>query len=102
MNWKNQNVFKWFVVHYPKDFNVIQNLKTDIDFDDIYNRIRLKFESIEDIIFKENSYSKEELADLEERIFTGMKENGYPVKFLIQENKTNKTIQELENKIKKT
>lgn len=78
----NQNVFKWWVVNYPKDFDTIQNLNTDVDFDAVYNGIRMELKSIGEIIFKENNYSNEELADFEEKLFAGMKENGYPVKIL--------------------
>lgn len=90
MNWQNQNVFKWWVVNYPKDFDTIQNLNMEVDFNDVYNGIRLEFKTLGDIIFKENNYSDEELDDFEEKLFAGMKENNYPVEILKAGEKDNR------------
>lgn len=90
MNWQNQNVFKWWVVNYPKDFDTIQNLNMEVNFNDVYNGIRLEFKTLGDIIFKENNYSDEELDDFEEKLFAGMKENNYPVEILKAGEKDNR------------
>lgn len=106
MNWQNQNVFKWWVVNYPKDFDTIQNLNMEVDFNDVYNGIRLEFKTLGDIIFKENNYSDEELDDFEEKLFAGMKENNYPVEILKvgekdnRESKMFEMAQKLYNNIK--
>ena len=96
MNWQNQNVFKWWVVNYPKDFDVIKNLNMEVDFNDVYNGIRLELKTLGDIIFKENNYSDEELDDFEEKLFAGMKENNYPAEILkasAKDNRENKMFE---------
>ena len=92
MKWQNQNVFKWWVVNYPKDFAIIQNLKMDVDFNDVYEQIRFKLKPLCDIIFKENHYNKKELVEFEKKVLDGMKENGYPTIFLEYRNIKNKEI----------
>lgn len=92
MKWQNQNVFKWWVVNYPRDFAIIQNLKMDVDFNDVYEQIRFKLKPLCDIIFKENHYNKKELVEFEKKVLDGMKENGYPTIFLEYRNIKNKEI----------
>lgn len=67
MKWQNQNVFKWWVVNYPRDFAIIQNLKMDVDFNDVYEQICFKLKPLCDIIFKENHYNKKELVEFEKK-----------------------------------
>lgn len=92
MKWQNQNVFKWWVVNYPRDFAIIQNLKMDVDFNDVYEQIRFKLKPLCDIIFKENYYNKKEIVEFEKKVLNGMKENGYPTIFLEYRNIKNKEI----------
>lgn len=99
MKYKNQNVFRWWVVNHPKDATTINNLDTEVTFQDVLDKTRVG-NRIGDIIFKKDSEmygSNISGTEIMQTLVDGMKEAGYPVDFLRFLNKKNEDNCELQD-----
>lgn len=99
VSYNNQNVFKWWVVHHPKDATTINNLDTEVTFQDVLDKTRIG-NRIGDIIFKKDSEmygSNMSGTEIMQTLVDGMKEAGYPVSMLRFLNKRNEDNCELQD-----